>query len=121
MFKPLSQFVMIIAILLSFGLQAMASSAQLMPANAEKAPHSHSANTNEQAEHSSESSDECCDTQCCESDCFCPANTCASVAWLSISANTKAIAASGAAVFHHTKRSLSSLYDTLYRPPIFTS
>lgn len=121
MFKPLPQFVLILAMLLSFGLQAMASSAPLLSVGSDNPVHSQVTGLDEQAQQSNDNDDDCCDTQCCESDCFCPANTCASAAWLNISANTKTIAASGTAVFHYPNRSLSSLYDTLYRPPIFTS
>ncbi|RLV59853.1 hypothetical protein D5018_09755 [Parashewanella curva] len=69
----------------------------------------------------SEKEEDCCEVQCCENDCFCPANACAPVVFLELSLPTLESAKISEPVLPVKSKSTRFIATSLYRPPIFTS
>lgn len=76
------------------------------------------AQTEEQTE---EQSDDCCDVECCENECICPANACATIVYLSTSVSLSVWVTLSDSSFPLTVQSTRYINKPLYRPPIFPS
>ncbi|GAA6172857.1 hypothetical protein NBRC116592_25270 [Colwellia sp. KU-HH00111] len=65
--------------------------------------------------------DDCCEVECCENQCICPANACASIAYIDNNLPlTESMALSDPLLTLATKATYF-IAASLYRPPIFTT
>ena len=65
--------------------------------------------------------DDCCEVECCENQCICPANACASIAYIDNNLPlTESMAISDPLLTLATKATYF-IAASLYRPPIFTT
>jgi len=69
----------------------------------------------------SEDIDGCCEVECCESECICPANACASMAYLGNSLPLSELVVLSEPPLSLTTKATHFIATSLYRPPIFTS
>jgi len=69
----------------------------------------------------SEDTDLCCEVECCESECICPANTCASSAYLDNSLPLSGVVFLSEPQFSLATKTTHFIATSLYRPPIFSS
>lgn len=124
MLTPLSKLLIIIIMLLSFTGQAMASQfvvsnqqttstlQQLTPSLTHKTVDSQSNESNDEV---------CCDIECCEGECICPANTCASFVFLDLFITSTEMRLLSEQVIKSHSHSPQSIIATPFRPPIFIS
>lgn len=65
--------------------------------------------------------DDCCDTDCCEGECICPANACISMVYLDNSIAQSSLILISEFALATTQKNPQNIVSSLYRPPIFTS
>ena len=66
----------------------------------------------------SENIDDCCDVECCENECICPVNACASIAYLTNYLNLSEIALLSEPMLLLAIKDTRFIATYLYRPPI---
>ena len=71
--------------------------------------------------HTSETDDDCCYVECCESECICPANACASFAYLDNSLPLSEPVVLSEPLLSLVTKGTRFIARSLFRPPIFTS
>ncbi|PAJ72141.1 hypothetical protein CJF42_22815 [Pseudoalteromonas sp. NBT06-2] len=69
----------------------------------------------------SESIDDCCEVECCEIECICPANACASIAYLDNNIPISELLILSEPQLSLTTKGTHFIAKSLYRPPIFAS
>ena len=115
MFKPASNIIVILLVLVAFMGQAMAmyiSTPEISQLAID------SAEISQPSSNDTAHDDDCCDVECCEAECICPANACSSVPFLQTlihSPNTLSISELVVMPFVLAANSITS---NLYRPPI---
>ncbi|MCF6457313.1 hypothetical protein [Pseudoalteromonas sp. MMG024] len=118
MFKPFVQLVVLITLLFAFTGQAVANHFAL---SVESLNDTHTISSQiDVTSNGSEESDDCCDVECCESDCICPANTCASFLYLSPLAQHPVQLINNTFHQHYMSSPLSRI-ESPFRPPIFSA
>ncbi len=70
--------------------------------------------------HASET-DDCCDVDCCENECICPANACASIAYLDNYLSLSELVVLSEPILSLTTKGTHFIARSLFRPPISTS
>lgn len=66
-------------------------------------------------------SDDCCDVECCNTDCICIANACSFVVYLNMQLSETYPLLFGESVFFQPIKLTNSILSIVYRPPIITS
>lgn len=69
----------------------------------------------------SETADNCCDVECCEGECICPANTCASALYVNMAFLQSIFTMLSESTLGLTQKQPHFIASSLYRPPIFIS
>ncbi|MGB1197457.1 MAG: hypothetical protein ACPG46_00320 [Thalassotalea sp.] len=69
----------------------------------------------------SEIADNCCDVECCEGECICPANTCASALYVNMAFLQSIFTMLSESTLGLTQKQPHFIASSLYRPPIFIS
>ncbi|MDU0356176.1 hypothetical protein RS130_21890 [Paraglaciecola aquimarina] len=69
----------------------------------------------------SDDTDDCCDIDCCEGDCFCPANACTSMVYVDNTLALSKLILNSELALSFVQASPQYIVSSLYRPPIFTS
>lgn len=65
--------------------------------------------------------DDCCEVDCCESDCICPANGCASIAYIASHIPQSELVFLSESLLLLAAKNSNVIASSLFRPPIFTS
>ncbi|OHU95330.1 hypothetical protein [Pseudoalteromonas byunsanensis] len=68
----------------------------------------------------SQSSDDCCEIECCEDDCICPANTCITFLYIENPVMHSNLVNLTEPVLPANSTATRAFATSLYRPPIFT-
>ncbi|OUS73138.1 hypothetical protein B5G52_05370 [Pseudoalteromonas sp. A601] len=118
--KPFSNMLAVLFILLTFAEQSMAYS--VSPSNS---THLYSQTLNIDSplgiENTTKSDDDCCEIECCDSTCFCPANTCVSAFYLPSEITTTQIDMQNHHAIKQNIAKIISVATYIYRPPIAIS
>lgn len=122
MLKRLSKLLITITMLFAFVGQTMAYHivASDERVSAKKVKIYQQTVVNDKDEHST-LDDDCCDVECCENDCICPANTCATIAYLEDYRPLSEFVILGEALLSLATQSTRFIATSHYRPPIHTS
>lgn len=122
--RPLSKLLLMITMLIAFVGQTMAyhfmASYDSSFEQHIEIPQKTIINDNSSA-NPSESIDDCCEVECCESDCICPANACASIAYLDSRLLLSDIMVLSEPLLSLATKDTYFIASPFYRPPIFTS
>lgn len=130
MYKSLSKLLIMMTILVAFVGQAMASHFltfddanvnQQVNIQQQSAVEFDKNNDAKATADTSNDVDDCCDTDCCEGECFCPANACVSMVYLNNSLDQSSLILINEFALATTQKNPQNIVSSLYRPPIFTS
>ena len=121
MFKALSQLLFMIILLVAFVGQTMAYSLMASYDSISELQTSTQLQSSSTAHNESSSENDCCDVECCESECICPANACASMVYLDSNLPISDLAVISEPLNLLSTQATVVIARSLYRPPIFTS
>ncbi|WP_133471684.1 hypothetical protein [Paraglaciecola marina] len=123
MFKPLSKLLIITSLLIAFVGQAMGSYVVTFDdARTNQQVNTQQLDADEAGDnHGITEKDDCCDVDCCEDQCFCPANACVAMIYLDNTVTQSCLKLISEFALPYTQKSPHYIATSLYRPPIFTS
>ncbi|MEP1445750.1 MAG: hypothetical protein ABJK37_06520 [Paraglaciecola sp.] len=137
MFTPLSKLLIMITLLVAFVGQSMAyhfvppdeGSTSSQTVDGEASQQTKGNKLNDSLQNSldgantlaSEDVDDCCDIDCCEGECFCPANACASMVYVDNTLTFSKLILNSELALPFVQAFPQYIASSLYRPPIFTS
>lgn len=124
MFKAVLKVLVLAVMLVAFVGQAIAFNTA-MPC--ETSVDAHSSNVSELVKHydsnssSSDSEEDCCGIACCDLDCTCIANACASSVYFNIEVNSLKTITLSDIIYIQLPEQPRSIATLLFRPPIYIS
>ena len=114
--KIVTQWIIVLAVLVSFLGQVIAASASVP---CESLADIHLSIADKETENHDDS--ECCDNECCDVDCPCATGACSSAVYLSNEMPRDLLHAFGGHLFSKLLSRPISFISLVFRPPIFTS
>jgi hypothetical protein len=116
MFKPASNILVALLVLVAFTGQAMAmhiSTPEISQITV------NTAEISQPSSNDTAQTDDCCDVECCEAQCICPSNACSSVPYLQTLTHSPHTFSISELVVMPFVLAPNAITSYLYRPPIF--